>query len=251
MNALRAVPDAIVSTALWGAGLAWMGAMLPPLTLAQRQIPADRLERWTRVYTRGQVALTLCRWQATVDPAVDPDRAYLFVQNHVNVFDHCTAYAATPHFKQGIELASHHRIPVYGPFMASRGTIPVDRSDPSHLLGLRRAMRASLDAGHSLIAFPEGTRTRTGRVGPFHPGLFHVARSLKVDVVPIAVTGMHAVQPTGSWRMRPFQTVHVHVLAPRPTAGLRREDVPAFADEVRAAIAALVDPTAPHAPEAP
>ncbi len=229
------------SVALWGLSLAWLAATVPALTVVQSRVPSARIDALTRLYTRGQVASTLCRWSAQVDPAVAPERAYLFVQNHVNVLDHVTMYAATPHFKQGIELAEHFRIPLYGPFMRTRGTIPVDRGDPKGLLTLRRRMREELDAGHSLLAFPEGTRSRDGRVGPFQEGLFHLARQLKVEIVPVAVTGMSDVLRTGSWLMRPGRDVTVHVLAPRPTEGLSREAVSDLARSVRDDIAAIVD----------
>lgn len=241
MSVLATVRDEAASAALWGLGLGWMAAVLPPLTLLQRRVPSHAIDGLTRIYTKGQIAMTLCRWRAEVDPAVDPDRPYLFVQNHVNVLDHCTAYHATPHIKTGIELAGHFRIPVYGPFMRSRGTIGLERDDPAHLLTLRRRMRDELAAGRSLIAFPEGTRTRDGRVGPFHTGLFHVARALRAEVVPVALTGMQDVLRTGRHRMRPLQEVTVHVLSPMPTAELSRDEVPAFTASVRARIADVVD----------
>lgn len=233
--------DKIVGIGLWGMGLAWLGTTLPALTLLQKRVPSHRIDRITRVYTRGQVALTLCRWKAEVDPAVKPDGVYLFVQNHVNVLDHCTMYNATPHFKQGMELAKHFDLPFYGPFMKSRGTIPVVPNDQAAMLKLRRGMRKELDAGHSLLAFPEGTRTRDGRVAPFREGLFHLARGLKVEIVPVAITGMWEVLPTGGWVMRPFQDVTVHVMAPIPTADLKRSDVPDLVERVRAPIVEKVD----------
>lgn len=231
----------IVSAALWAVGLGWVVLTLPPLTLLLRAVGPDRAEPFVKVYIRGQLALTLCRWRAVIDPSLDPRGRYLFVQNHVNVLDHVTMYPATPHFKQGMELASHFDIPFYGWFMRARGTIPVERDKKTALLALRRAMKAELARGHSLLAFPEGTRTRDGHVGPFHEGLFHLARALDLAVVPVAVTGMWQVMPTGSWRFRPFQAVTVHVMAPIPTAGLSREQVTELAQTVRTLIADKVD----------
>ncbi len=231
----------LVSAGLWAAGLTWLALTLPPLTLLLRAVGPDRAEPLVQVYIRGQLALTLCRWRAVVDPSLDPNGRYLFVQNHVNLLDHVTMYPATPHFKQGMELLSHFDIPFYGWFMRARGTIPVERDKKTALLALRRAMKAELAKGHSLLAFPEGTRTRDGHVAPFHEGLFHLARALEVPVVPVAVTGMWSVMPTGSWRFRPFQTVTVHVMAPIPTAGLSRDAVSALAQSVRAQIAERVD----------
>ena len=233
--------DHAASAALWAMGLGWMGLTLPPLTLLYRAFGSHNVDGLTRVFTRGQVALTLCRWQAEVDEAVRPDRPYVFVQNHVNLFDHCTMYAATPHFKQGVELLKHFDIPLYGPFMKHRGTIPVDRDDKANLLMVQRRIKAELAAGRSLLAFPEGTRTRDGRVAPFQSGLFHIARSVGAEIVPVAVTGMFEVLGTPSRVMRPFQDVRVHVMAPIPTAGLARGDVDALTAQVHGQIAAKVD----------
>jgi 1-acyl-sn-glycerol-3-phosphate acyltransferase len=240
-DAPMTLAERAASAALWTVGLGWLAAATSALTLAYRLRPAAEIDAWTRLYLRGQLLLTTARWRAEVHPDVRPDTAYVFCQNHVNVLDHCTMYLATPHFKQGIELEDHFRIPFYGPFMRARGTIPVNRDDPKDMIRLMRRAKDEIRAGHSLLVFPEGTRTRTGRVGPFHAGIFHVARALGAPVVPVAVTGMHEVQPTGTWRFRPFQEVVVHVMAPIPTAGLARDQVPALCEEVQAKVAEKVD----------
>lgn len=235
------VLDRLVAAGLWTAGLSWLAAGTLPLMALYRLLGPDRVEPLTRAYIRGQVALTGCRWRAEVHPDVDPDQPYVFAVNHVNVLDHVTMYRATPHFKQGVELASHFSIPVYGWFMKARGTLPVVPGDRRALARLARHAQDEIDRGHSLLLFPEGTRTRTGRVGPFHHGLFHIVRRLGVPVVPVAVTGMWETLPTPGWVMRPGHEVTVHVLAPHPTESLGRRDVPALAEAVRAEIATVVD----------
>lgn len=233
--------DKVVAAGMWGAGLSWLAGTLPPLTLAYKAFGSHNVEPLTRVYIRGQVALTFCRWKAVVDPGVDPDGVYLFAQNHVNIFDHVTMYEATPHFKQGVELEKHFEIPFYGPFMKARGTLPVRPGDRRGLLELRKRAQAEVDAGRSLLVFPEGTRTRTGRVGPFKDGVFHLAVRLNLPVVPVSVTGMWEVLPTGDWVMRPFQEVTVHIHAPVPTADLTRRDVPELTARVHRTISDTVD----------
>ncbi len=235
------VVDKAVAAAMWAAGLGWLCSVMPPMTAAYKLLGSHNVDLATRVYTRGQVALTLCRWRAEVHPDVDPDGVYVFAQNHVNVLDHVTMYASTPHFKQGIELASHFEIPFYGWFMKARGTIPVEPKSRAGLMALRRRVKAETGAGRSLLVFPEGTRTRDGRVGPFKQGMFHVARGLGLPIVPVAVTGMWEVLPTGSWVFRPFQEVTVHVMAPIETEGLTRDDIPELACTVRQQIASKVD----------
>lgn len=190
------------------------------------------LNRLERLYTRGQVLLTGSRWRAEVDPAVDPQRAYLFFQNHTNHLDHCTMYGATPHFKQGVELEAHFRYPIYGAFMRGRGTIPVSPGKRG-MQRLMQGMGQALSAGQSLLVFPEGTRTRTGHLGDFQPGVFRIAQRLEAPIVPVTVTGMYRVMRKGSWLIRPGYDVTVYCDAPVETAGTRRADLPALMAQVR------------------
>lgn len=231
----------LVSAGMWAMGLGWLCTVTPPLTLLNRAVGSHKVDGLTRLYNRGQLLAALVRWRAEVHPDVRADVPYMFVQNHVNVLDHVTMYNATPHFKQGIELESHFRIPFYGWFMRSRGTIPVNRESRSDLVRLMRRAREEVAAGRSLLAFPEGTRTRDGRVGEFHAGLFHVARQVGVPVVPVAVTGMSDVLRTGEHVFRPFREVVVHVTQPIPVAGATRAEVERVCQISRDRIAALVD----------
>lgn len=233
-----AVPIAVI---LWALGLLWMVSMMALMMLIALAMPPDRTDWLSRLYCRGQVALLFGRWRAVVDPAVHPDAVYMFCQNHVNLLDHVTFYPATPHFKQGVELASHFRIPVYGWFMKQRGTLGVRRGERTGMDVLREAMRSEVRAGHSLLVFPEGTRTTTGRVGRFREGSFRLARDLDIPVVPVAVTGMYESMRKGSWLLRPGARVTVHVLAPMMTAGLDDAGVAELAAEAQRRIAAVVD----------
>lgn len=233
--------DYLKSAALWGAGVAWIVPTLVPMTLLNATIGAERIERISRVYTRTQVALTGSRWRAVVHPDVDPRGVYLFAQNHTNHFDHVTLYAATPHFKQGVELESHFDYPVYGWFMKARGTIPVRPGSKGQTPEILGRFQSEVEKGHSILAFPEGTRTADGRVGRFRTGTFFIARDLGIPIVPVAVTGMYDVMRKGSYLLRPGHTVTVYVEKPIPTAGLRDDEIPALAAEAQRVVAARVD----------
>ena len=91
-------------------------------------------------------------------------------------------------------------IPVVGWFMASVGTVPVDRGAGARALRamLKRA-RASVAGGRSLLIFPEGTRTAPDTRRPFHPGVAALYGDLGLPVVPIALnTGLF-------WSRRAFR----------------------------------------------
>lgn len=223
----------MASLALWGAGATWLGGMMGAQMALHRLVRPDQIQWLERLYTRGQVALTGSRWRAVVDPAVRPERPYLFFQNHVNHLDHCTAYCATPHFKQGVELAEHFKYPVYGQFMRGRGTIAVERSRTG-LRTLREGITSELAQGHSILVFPEGTRTTTGLLGPFQAGVFRIAQQLGAEIVPVTVTGMYRVMRKGSLLIRPGYDVTVFCDAPVATEGTRRAELRAIIQQVRA-----------------
>lgn len=234
--------DQLASVALWSAGVAWLVPMMTTMMVSALLLPPDRTDWLSRLYCRGQVAMTGARWRAVVDPGVRPDQPYIFACNHVNLLDHVTMYCATPHFKQGVELESHFKIPVYGWFMKQRGTIPIPRRvGRQGFEALARRFASEIAQGHSILIFPEGTRTRDGLVHRFRPGAFRLAQELGIPVVPTAVTGMFEVLRTGSRLMRPGGRVTVYCDAPVTTAGLSRSDVPDLADRVQAIVAARVN----------
>jgi hypothetical protein len=141
----------LVGLSMWAPGVAWLTTVMGTLMVAQRFFPPDEIEWLTRIYTRGQLRVLGTRVEYVVHPDVDPKRQYMFVQNHVNMIDHCTVYAATPHFKQGVELASHFDVPFYGWFMRQRGTVAVYRDRP-----LREAQQSRWSSAR-------------GRQRPLHP----------------------------------------------------------------------------------
>ena len=82
------------------------------------------------------------------------------------------------------------------------GMLPVDRDDT-------RAAIASLDIALSVLAdgeafgiYPEGTRSRDGRIYRGRTGVAHLALTAGVPVVPVGLTGTERVQPVGSSRPR-------------------------------------------------
>jgi 1-acyl-sn-glycerol-3-phosphate acyltransferase len=241
MNRATTVWNRIVSPIIWVVAGGFLVFALSFLTILYQFIKPDQVQFLERLYCRLQLALTFNKQTHRVHPDVDPRTQYLFIQNHTSHLDHVAMYTATPHFKQGIELETHFDYPFYGWFMKARGTIPVSKDRSGALQALRQAVRTELDAGHSVLGFPEGHRTLTGHVGRFHDGLFHIAIELGVPVVPVAVTGLYEVLHKGSFVIRPGKEIVVHVEEPIPTDGMTVEDVPALRDQVRDVISTKVE----------
>ena len=233
--------DRAVSVALWSAGLAWMIPLMGTMMAAACVRRSDQTDGLNRLYCRGQLLLTGARWKAIVHPDIDPNQPYVFCQNHVNLLDHVTMYCATPHFKKGLELASHFDIPVYGWFMRQRGTIPVHKGRRDAFEQLKDGFAREVAQGHSILAFPEGTRSRTGRVGKFRKGVFMAAAELGIPVVPVAVTGMYEILRPGTKIFRPGREVTVHCEAPIDTRGMTAGDVGRLTRQVQSVVSERVD----------
>ena len=241
MNRVTTVWSRIVSAIIWVLAGGFLVFALSFLTVVYQFVKPDRVQFLERWYCKLQLALTFNKQTPQVHSGVDPQTQYLFIQNHTSHLDHVAMYTATPHFKQGIELETHFDYPFYGWFMKARGTIPVPKDRRGALEALRQAVRSEVDAGHSILGFPEGHRTLTGQVGQFHDGLFRIAIELGVPIVPVAVTGLYDVLHKGSLIIRPGNEIIVYVEEPILTEGMTAEDVPPLRDRVRDVISARVE----------
>jgi 1-acyl-sn-glycerol-3-phosphate acyltransferase len=87
-----------------------------------------------------------------------------------------------------------------------------------------------------VMIFPEGTRSRDGRMGAFKPGAFRLAIEAQVPILPVAVTGSAYGMPKGSPWIRPT-LVLIRVLEPVETKGMTGADVVKLMETVRTRIA--------------
>jgi 1-acyl-sn-glycerol-3-phosphate acyltransferase len=110
----------------------------------------------------------------------------------------------------------------------------VDRTRPDRRAILGWASRLTA-RGLSLIVFPEGTRSRDGRLGPFKGGSFHLALEASLPVVPVSVVGSRHVMLKGRLAVYPG-TVRLVVHEPIDTTGLAATSSREFAERVRSLI---------------
>jgi 1-acyl-sn-glycerol-3-phosphate acyltransferase len=141
------------------------------------------------------------------------NHTYLFIANHVNLFDPFVFQAAIPHPFRGVELVSHFRWPLYGRVIRRLGNIPIERKRPKRAISSLGAAAKALQSGTSLIIFPEGTRTRDGKLLPFKRGPFHLAQTAGVDIVPVVQIGSFVINNKVEGRIRPGE-VKVVILRP-------------------------------------
>jgi 1-acyl-sn-glycerol-3-phosphate acyltransferase len=232
--------DRVVSVWLWTASIAWAAVVLPLTTFGCLIIGLDRMMPFQRLYTWGGLKAVGVDWHYVVDPKVDPKQAYLFAHNHTHLFDFLLLHNATPHYKLGVELEEHYKIPLYGWFMKARGGIAVKRGQKGQSAEVLAQAKKSTNLGRGILVFPEGTRTRDGRVGRFKTGSFFIARDLGIPVCPVTAVGAYDMMRKGSLIVRPAK-VTMYVDAPIETAGLSDDELVALAERVQGIVGERLD----------
>ena len=182
-------------------------------------------------------------------PSSDAQRIYF--ANHASHLDFVVIWAALPpeirrlvrpvadrrywdHDVVRRRLARH----VFNAILVDRGCAPdaspreAARATTAHICG-------GMGDRHSLILFPEGTRSLTGEIGAFKSGLYYLARCRPdVELVPVHLWNLHRILPKGEWLPLPMlsRVVFGAPLTPRPD-----EEKSAFLERARAAVVALGD----------
>ena len=165
---------------------------------------------------------------------LEPGRSYVFAANHQSIYDIPIVFTSIPFQLRIVAKESLGRIPFMGWHLHRAGHLLVDRRNPGP--DIVQKMRRLVGESSSLIVFPEGTRSRDGAVGRFKKGSFLVAMDAKLPVVPVSISRSREVMRKGELMVCPGD-VEVTIHPPIPTAGVDREQVMTFADDVRAAVA--------------
>jgi 1-acyl-sn-glycerol-3-phosphate acyltransferase len=164
---------------------------------------------------------------------LEPGRAYLFMSNHCSNLD---PPVIVPLLGRRISIIAKQelfRIPLFGHAMYKAGFVSVNRADRRSAVESVGGAVQVLQSGLGMMVFPEGTRSRDGRLLPFKKGPFYLAKDAGVPVVPITVVGTHAAWPKGSIKLRAREiVVHFH----RPIDPHQFESREELTDAVRAAI---------------
>jgi 1-acyl-sn-glycerol-3-phosphate acyltransferase len=165
-----------------------------------------------------------------------PGQTYLFLSNHQGNLDAPIIICVADRELRAPFKKEMMRIPVLSLAMKKVGFLPIDRTNPARAHACLDEGAQMLKDGHSFFAFPEGTRSRDGCLGPFKKGVFHMALKAGVPIVPVSIKNTIAIQPRGTYAIRPG-TVEVTFHDPIPTAQLQIGDRERLIEATRTAIA--------------
>ncbi len=99
--------------------------------------------------------------------------------------------------------------PFYGNIIRFAEYYPISNGIEDSL----ETLQSAIDRGYSILVFPEGTRSETGKILRFHQGAFYLAQKFNVDVVPILIHGINHVFPKKEFLLRKGR-IDVRILPP-------------------------------------
>jgi 1-acyl-sn-glycerol-3-phosphate acyltransferase len=166
---------------------------------------------------------------------LNPTETAIYCANHQSAMDIPILFVNLPVQFRFVAKRSLFHMPFMGWHLTRSGHIPVDRDRPRGGIKSLDAAAEKIRAGSSVLLFPEGHRSRDGKIGPFKSGSFYLAIQSGVPVVPITLNGTRAVLKPDTYHVRAGQTEMI-VHPPIPTNKLTRQDVGALSQNVRGLI---------------
>ena len=174
---------------------------------------------------------------------IDPSQKYVFMVNHQSNIDIPVLVQTLSQFQlRWIAKKELLWVPFFGWAMWASKHITVDRSDPLDAAKSLQRAKERIAAGISVVVFPEGTRSRDGKLLRFKKGGFLLAAQTGAAIVPVTINGSGALLPAGAWRLRPG-TIEVTVGESLPVEGFRPGNLRLLSEQVREIIAEHLRPS--------
>ena len=137
-------------------------------------------------------------------------RPAVFIFNHQSSADLFIVSKLIRKDATGIAKKELKKMPIIGQLMTAAGVIFIDRKNREKAIEAMKPAVEALRQGTSIIIFPEGTRSKDYKLGPFKKGAFHLAMQAGVPIVPVVIRNAHDAMPRGT---NLFRSAAIEVVA--------------------------------------
>jgi len=212
------------------AALIWLGLLRQSATSAQAIV-----RWWGRVLCRlGGITVRIEGLKH-----LPPGQPVIFAANHLSQCDIIVLQGFLAADFRWLAKKELFKVPIWGTAMRMADYIPIDRSHGRQAMKSLDEAARRIAEGTSVVIFPEGTRSRDGRLQPFKAGGMVLAIKAGVLLVPVAIHGTHEILPKGSLLMQPGH-VRIRLGQPIETRNYRAKDKQDLALRLQEAVAALL-----------
>lgn len=188
------VPCLVISTLFLGALAIGIASLVNP-RLASRTCAVG----WSRLNAFLTPMLISVRGRHNIDKR----QSYVIVSNHLSHYDIFVLYGWLGIDFKWVMKKELRDLPALGPACEKIGHIYIDRSNREAAIASLEEAKKRIVNGTSVLFFPEGTRSRTGRMGDFKKGAFIMALDLGLPILPITIHNTDKILPPNSTDLFP------------------------------------------------
>jgi 1-acyl-sn-glycerol-3-phosphate acyltransferase len=193
----------IISIYLWTVGLMGFAIIIILAILLTYLLPVKKYDPLIKRMLRLFLKILWVKVDVEMIKTLDKNKTYLFMANHVSMFDIPVLGGYVPNICRGVEASRQFVWPIYGFAVRRIGNIPIDRHNIHRSIRSINNVKNTLDRGISIIILPEGHRTLDGKLRNFKKLPFLLAKQVGQDIVPIGLSGMFRLKPKTSWIISP------------------------------------------------
>lgn len=180
------------------------------------------------------VAIKLLRIRVHISgiEKIPKDEKVLFVSNHRSNFDPLITWNALKKWKIAfVSKPENFKVPYFGRIIRKCCFLPIDRENPRKaIVTINKAAKLLKKQEVSVGIYPEGTRSKSCQLLPFHNGVFKIAQKAETPIVVLCVTGTEKIA-----KRTPFKPtdVYLDVLDVLPTQGVKETKTEMIGTTVR------------------
>ena len=213
-----------------------LATLLSTLVLRRNSASVQGLAAW---WARSIASATGVSVVVEGRELLESGKPYIFAANHQSQFDIFALQGFLGVDFRWRAKKELFKVPIWGPAMRRAGYIPIDRSHGREALKSLDEAAQKIAAGTSVIIFPEGTRSKDGKLQDFKAGAMLLAIKSGVDIVPVAIAGTHAVLPKGKLLTTPGK-VNIRIGKPIEMKEFRPRDKHDLAKKVEGRVAEML-----------
>ena len=144
---------------------------------------------------------------------IKKDKVYVMISNHQSMLDILMLFQLYTYFKW-VSKKEVFSTPIVGWMMRMNNYISLRRGKLASIKDMKIKCLNELKKNNSVMIFPEGTRSKDGKLKPFREGAFKLALESKCDILPVVIHGTSGALPKKGFILQKKQTIRIRILDP-------------------------------------